>query len=87
MNQNGRRCCCTCKEGQPNLTIRMQPSDIVSLEKLLAEPDGEKLVIIKGQGRKWVNSTLINGTLGPQGTVPLQTEVIIDVLPAMKGEE
>lgn len=70
--------------GHVDLTIRMQPRDFGALEKLLAEPGGGKLILIKGRGQKMVNSSINNGTLGPQGAVPLQEQIMVSVLPAMK---
>jgi predicted DNA binding CopG/RHH family protein len=71
-------------KGEAELTIRMQPSDIESLKKLLAESDGENLIIILEQGQKMTNSLINNGTLGPQGVVPLQEKIIVKVLPTMR---
>ena len=65
------------ESGQMQLKVRMQPFEEQRLQALIAQ-DGSYVTIL-GYGRKFIDSTLMNGTLGPQYPVHEQREVILDI--------
>jgi len=71
--------------GRVELVVRMQPGDIASLEKLLVEPGGENMIAILGRNQKMLNSSISNGSLGPQGPVPEQQPIMLRVLPSFNA--
>lgn len=71
--------------GSSNLTVRMQPADIAALQALVAEPDGRSLLAIVGFGARSIQSVIMNGSLGPNGAVPEQTQVHLHVDPTLKA--
>jgi len=65
--------------GKTSLSVRMQPSDIETLKHLLAEEGAGNLVLIKGFGRRFAFSVIMNGTLGPKDAVPEQIETMLEI--------
>lgn len=65
--------------GQTELIIRMQPADIENLDRLLSEPGAGVLAQKREEGKPIVNSLISNGSLGPNGTVPIQLKVKLSI--------
>ncbi|MBV8568573.1 MAG: hypothetical protein JO273_24290 [Methylobacteriaceae bacterium] len=70
--------------GQTDLVVRMQPSDIVALRSLIQDPEGASLVTIVGLGRRFLNSLINNGSLGPSTPVAEQQEVQLHISTNLK---
>jgi len=65
------------ESGQVQLKVSMQPFEEERLQSLIAR-DGSYVTIL-GYGRRFIDSTLMNGTLGPQFPVHEQREMILDI--------
>ncbi len=71
--------------GQTQFVVRMEPNDITTLHALIAEPGGKDLISIIGYGGRMIDSLIDNGTLGPNGAVHEQIQVMLRVGPGLKG--
>ena len=66
-------------QGQAELNVRMQPNDVAKLNSLILEAGSSPGIQIQGLGRKFIDSAVMNGSLGPSQPVHEQTEVLIKV--------
>ena len=71
--------------GQTDISIRMQPSDLNNLRSLIAEAGADSPVQITGTGKSCIDCTLSNGTLGPQGAVHEQMQAFLHISPSLQN--